>query len=54
MAAINFLKNYVSCKLHLVHKTALNPLVERTTEAEHGLEGYFNSVYRWQLNFELA
>ena len=54
MAAIIFLKNYVSCKLHLVHKTALNPLVERTTEAEHGLEGYFKSVYRWQLNFELA
>ena len=54
MAAINFLKNYVPCKLHLLKKIALNPLVELTNEAEHGLECYFNSVYRWQLNFDLA
>jgi len=38
----------------MYYESAINPLVERTTEAEHGFEGYFNSVYRYQLNFELA
>ena len=49
-----FKKSYVTTKLHLVHKTALNLLVEQTAEAEHGFEVYYNYMYRWQLNFELS
>jgi len=36
------------------NSTALKPLVERTTEAERGFEGRFNSMYRWQLTAKLS
>jgi hypothetical protein len=50
-----FLKKcYVATKLHWVHTTALNPLPERTTEAERGLKGCLNPMYRWQLASTLS
>jgi hypothetical protein len=46
MTAICLKKNF----MYQPNLTAFNPLVERATEAEHGFEGRFNSIYRWQLS----